>query len=247
MGFKIVRHTERPDLLARWNDGAAQVWPEFMLHDDVVNRLWGGLARTYPDCQLYLIDDANDTLVGVGNTVPVSWDGTVAGLPDGVDDVLLQAFGQGATPRPANALCALQAGLFPVYLNRSLSSVIVNAMREIAVERGYRALVAPVRPNQKALYPLTPMERYVRWLRSDGLPRDAWLRVHTRLGAEILHLAERSMVVSGTVTAWEAWTGLAFPESGEYVVAGALNPITIDLTADRGTYVEPNVWMRHPL
>jgi hypothetical protein len=39
----------------------------------------------------------------------------------------------------------------------------------------------------------------------------------------------------------------AVPESGEYVVPGALELVTIDRNVDRGTYVEPNVWMVHPL
>jgi hypothetical protein len=38
---------------------------------------------------------------------------------------------------------------------------------------------------------------------------------------------------------------MAFPESGEYVVEGALVPVRIDRASDRGRYVEPNVWMRH--
>lgn len=53
------------------------------------------------------------------------------------------------------------------------------------------------------------------------------------------------MVVTGTVAAWEAWTEMRFPESGAYVVPGALVPVTIDHRRDRGQYVEPNVWMRH--
>jgi hypothetical protein len=120
-------------------------------------------------------------------------------------------------------------------------------MRDIAARRGYASLIAPVRPNQKSLYPLTPMERYVTWRRPDGLPRDAWLRVHERLGASILKVAEHSMRISGTVEEWERWTGLAFPESGAYVVTGALCPVTIDRDADLGLYLEPNVWMRHPV
>ena len=44
---------------------------------------------------------------------------------------------------------------------------------------------------------------------------------------------------------WEQWTGMAFPESGSYVVEGALVPVEIDRTRDVGSYVEPNVWMRH--
>lgn len=247
MALKFVTHEERPDLVQRWYEMADKVWPELMLHDATVNRYWGGLARHYADCQLYLLDDETDTLVGVGNTVPVAWDGTVDGLPGGIDDVLRAAIGGYETAPAPTTLCALQAALRPGNTGRGLSTLIIRAMREVAVRRGLSALIAPVRPNQKTLYPLTPMERYIEWRRPDGLPRDAWLRVHARLGAEIVRVAERSMVIEGTVAEWEEWTGLTFPESGPYVVAGALVPITIDREADRGLYVEPNVWMRHPL
>ena len=51
------------------------------------------------------------------------------------------------------------------------------------------------------------------------------------------------MRVTGTVAEWEEWTGMHFPEDGDYVVPGALVPVTF---ADGiGAYVEPNVWMRH--
>ncbi|MGB7807014.1 MAG: hypothetical protein WBM72_15585 [Actinomycetota bacterium] len=54
------------------------------------------------------------------------------------------------------------------------------------------------------------------------------------------------MVVTGTVAEWEEWTQMALPESGVYVVSGALVPIEIDRERDEGVYVEPNVWMVHP-
>jgi hypothetical protein len=53
------------------------------------------------------------------------------------------------------------------------------------------------------------------------------------------------VVVTGTVAEWEEWTEMAFPESGAYVVSGALVPIEIDRERDEGVYVEPNVWMVH--
>ena len=247
MALTIVTHAERPDLRDRWSEAADKVWPELMLHDAAVNQYWGGLGRHFADCQLYLLDDQTDTLIGVGNTVPVSWDGTVDGLPGGIDDVLTAAIGDRELQPAATTLCALQAALLPGNTGQGLSTVIIRAMRDVAVRRGLSDVIAPVRPNQKTLYPLTPIERYARWQREDGLPLDAWLRVHARLGAEIMRIAERSMVIEGTVAEWERWTGLTFVESGSYVVAGALVPITIDREADRGLYVEPNVWMRHPL
>ena len=43
----------------------------------------------------------------------------------------------------------------------------------------------------------------------------------------------------------EAWCRLSFPETGSYVVDGALVPLEVDRERDRGAYREPNVWMRH--
>lgn len=55
------------------------------------------------------------------------------------------------------------------------------------------------------------------------------------------------MVVPGTVADWEEWAEMTFPETGTYVVPGALVPIKIDVEQDHGVYVEPNVWMLHRL
>jgi len=57
----------------------------------------------------------------------------------------------------------------------------------------------------------------------------------------------RSMRITGTIAEWEQWAGMAFPESGAYVVPGALVPVEIDRAADLGVYVEPNVWVVHNL
>jgi hypothetical protein len=40
---------------------------------------------------------------------------------------------------------------------------------------------------------------------------------------------------------------MSFPESGRYVVPGALAPIEVDTAADRVRYVEANVWVAHGL
>ncbi|MGH7666059.1 MAG: hypothetical protein ACREN1_01920 [Candidatus Dormibacteria bacterium] len=53
------------------------------------------------------------------------------------------------------------------------------------------------------------------------------------------------MVITGTVAEWEGWAAMVFPEAGRYVVPGALDLVEIDRAGDRGTYVEPNLWMRH--
>ena len=97
--------------------------------------------------------------------------------------------------------------------------------------------------NGKDRYPLVPLEDYAGWTREDGMPFDPWVRLHTRLGAETLGLAPRSLDISGSAAEWEAWTGMHFPQDGDYVVPGALVPVTFE--GGVGRYVEPNIWMRH--
>jgi hypothetical protein len=145
----------------------------------------------------------------------------------------------------ANTLCAIVAVLDETAQGSGLSSHVIDGMRSAAGAGGLHALIAPVRPTLKERYPLIPIDRYATWRRGDGSAFDPWIRVHERLGGEILGIAERSMTVEGTVAEWEAWTQMSFPESGDYVLSQALLPIKIDRERGRGTYVEPNVWMRH--
>ena len=40
------------------------------------------------------------------------------------------------------------------------------------------------------------------------------------------------MRIPGTVADWETWAGMALPESGRYIVPGALAPIEVDCEHD---------------
>ena len=130
---------------------------------------------------------------------------------------------------------------------RGLSIRMIERMAELAGLQGFECLIAPVRPSLKHRYPLASVERYVEWRRRDGTHFDPWLRTHKRFGGEIVKVAPRSMTIPGTIAEWEEWTSISSPESGEYVVPGALVPIEINVESNRGVYVEPNVWMVHRL
>jgi hypothetical protein len=52
------------------------------------------------------------------------------------------------------------------------------------------------------------------------------------------------MTITGTFTEWEDWAKMACPETGRYV-PDALDLVHIDCEQDRGTYIEPNLWMQH--
>ena len=243
MNPQVATWAEREDLSRRF-DELDDPWPEFMYHDAIVSENWGAMRARFPHLQIVLFDaDDGERPIGRGQTMPVRWDGTLDGLPGGVDDATLQAVA--LADGEADTLSAMVASLDPRVRGQGLSRLIIDGMRHAAAAAGLKALIAPVRPTLKQLYPLVPMERYVGWRREDGLLFDPWLRLHERLGAELLRVAPESMTIEGTVADWEQWAAMAFPESAEYVVAGALVPVEIDRERDRGRYVEPNVWMLH--
>lgn len=95
----------------------------------------------------------------------------------------------------------------------------------------------------QARYPLIPIDTSMTWRRADGTHFDPWLRIHERVGGEILAAAPRSMVMEAPVAEWEEWTDMLFPADGEYVFPGAPAPLVV--TAGVGRHVEPNVWVRH--
>lgn len=103
----------------------------------------------------------------------------------------------------------------------------------------------PVRPPDKVAEPATPMDAYARRTRDDGMPADSWLRVHVRMGGEIIRVAPCSGTVQAPLERWREWTGQPFDRDGETCVRGGIAPVLVSTSQNLGVYVEPNVWVLH--
>jgi hypothetical protein len=245
-GYSIVSYDERPDLDPAIDELMAATWPTFMNQYDVANACFGRAYDSWPSLQMMLLDDTG-RLVALGNAMPLVWDGTDDSLPDGWREQVLQSVADTDAGNGMNTLGAMQIAMRGDLRGAGLSGTMVGAMRAAALASGYRAVIACVRPTEKDRYPLVPIERYAFWTREDGLPFDPWMRLHARLGARIVRASPEAMIVRGTVAEWEAWTGMAFPDSGPYVVPRATQPVVIDRERDEGLYYDQNVWMIHPI
>jgi GNAT superfamily N-acetyltransferase len=234
----VARYAERPDLRERRDE--VDVWPEFMHHHTLGPRYWARLYTEHPAFQLALLD--GDELVGELHSAPLAWSGELDDLPAGWADAFERAFESGREP---DALCALAIAVRADRQGRGVGSAALDAMREAGRDAGLRDLIAPVRPTLKARYPLIPIERFMRWRRDDGSHFDPWIRLHERAGGEVVAAAPQSLEIVGPVADWEAWTGMRFPEDGEYVVPEMLAPLVV--RDGVGRHAEPNVWLRHRL
>jgi len=244
--FRVITPSTRDDYRDLVRGLTKEVWPEFMLHDQVAGELWHELLDRFADYQLAIYDTQNKRAAAMGNSFPLRWEDSLENLPEGGWDwAFIEAVDhhkQGLSP---NIQCAIQVAIRADYQGQRLSTKILRALRVVGESKGLKQLVVPVRPNQKSQYPLTNIDEYVAWKTEAGLPFDAWLRIHVRTGGKVVKVCHASKTIRGTRAEWEQWTNIKFPQSGEYIIPGALNPIEMNIEKDVGIYIEPNVWMVH--
>jgi hypothetical protein len=238
--MKVVRYADRPDLVERrFEELVEPAFPAYMNENEPGNLYWDRLYADFPEFQVALVD--GDELLAEAHAVPVPWDGTRGDLPSGWDEGFVRGM---TSERDRTALMAIAISVAPSQQGRQLSGRMVQTFTDNARAAGLaNGVIAPVRPTWKERYPLIPIERYMAWRRTDGAHFDPWLRVHERVGGEILAAAPESMTIRAPAADWAEWTGMAFPDDGEYVFPGAL--ATLVVLDGVGTHVEPNVWVLH--
>ena len=245
--YHVVTCRDNYDLVIREQKRIGGEWPEFMLHDPVAQNL-SACYEKLPDYQFVLIEPKSEEVVCIANSIPLRWDGKLDDLPeDGWDWAIVKGLDDLAQGRAPNLLCALQIVVFGGNRGKGISTYGVHAMKAIGHKHGLKGLIAPVRPNRKSDFPDLSIDDYIKLTDRNGLPQDPWMRVHARDGARVIKPCRRAMRITGTDTEWENWTGLSFPKTGDYIVPGALVRVHIDREHDLGTYIEPNVWMVHPV
>jgi hypothetical protein len=243
----ILNLAAHDEMLGAFSTINKQSWPNFLLEgSEPIPYCWVTIMSEFAHCQLILVDDTG-TAIAVANGVPIAWNGTIAGLPAGWDDAVLQSITNldaGITP---NTLTALSITISPAHKGSGLSYTMLNAMKEAAVQAGYEYLIVPVRPSLKSIYPITPIEDYMTWKDANGQLFDPWVRAHLKSGGKILQICHQSMTVKAGIAEWEQWTNMKFPETGKFIVPKALNPVEINRETNSGLYIEPNVWVQHDL
>jgi GNAT superfamily N-acetyltransferase len=249
MNLEMFSLRDRPDLMPQvFSDELQAVWPEFMRHDATANLYFGrSVFNNYLDYAFAGLVDGK--VVGRAFGVPFAFnvDGRTE-LPDGGwDQVIRWAHDDGIVGRAPTTMSALEIAFIPRARGGGNSQAMLDALKACARKSGFAELFAPVRPSQKHLQPRIPMRDYTHLKRADGLPLDAWLRTHVRVGGSIVKIAPYSMTIAGTLADWSRWTGVVFDRSGEAEVKGALAPVLVSLEQNYAVYVEPNVWVRHPL
>jgi GNAT superfamily N-acetyltransferase len=206
------------------------------------------ILRHWSDLSVAVLDDGGKS---VARGLMIPFDSGVEGrdpFPDaGWEQAVIWSIDDLLEHRRPDTLCALEIVVHPDAARQGISRTTLEGMRSLARERGFRRLIAPLRPPLKANEPWASMDEYAARLRGDGLPEDPWLRTHVRAGGRIQSIASRSTTITADLGRWRTWTGLPLTDDGLVAVPGALAPLMVSVSLDLGCYVEPNVWVDHPL
>lgn len=168
-------------------------------------------------------------------------------LPDhGWDEAIQWAAQDVMDGREPNALCALEVVVSPRLRGTGLSTPMLKALKGRAAEDGLSKLIVSVRPIGKVQEPDVPMVEYAARRREDGLLADRWMRTHERLGARVIKVCPFAVTLAGSFADWREWTGVKLTD-GENHIPGGIAPVFASAKHDFGSYVEPNVWMEHPM
>jgi hypothetical protein len=244
MSLQFELTSARPWTDEQMNELFAEGFPDFIIGDQEVKHHIGRVRDLFGEYNIVLVD-ADSEPVATGWGVPLSWSGETTDLPATFARILARSLEANDSSDVADTFVICGAVVHPARKGSGVAQALIHALIDVAAIHSLPKVIAPIRPTLKHLYPLQSIDAYAKWVRGDGLPWDPWLRLHVRIGGEVIDLAHEAQTIVGTISQWEEWSGLELPESGRYVIPNGMAPLHIDNSADLGTYVEPNIWVRH--
>ena len=221
-------------------------WPRYFDGAAVLKRLWSRMYERFPHSQM-LIQESLAATIGVGNAVPLAWDGSRENLPRGWDGALEQALAEDGRGVEPDTLVVLAGIIDPRYRDRKAAHLIVDAFKALACSLGLRRVLVALRPVAKSAHQAMPIAEYSRLADTTGRLFDGWLRLHCDAGGTVVGWEEHSQSVEGSLDEWEQWSGQRFAQSGARFLADTLAPVMVDVESGRARYDDPCIWVEHPL
>ncbi|MBV8601403.1 MAG: hypothetical protein JO359_07550, partial [Candidatus Eremiobacteraeota bacterium] len=254
--YELVRHFER---------GATGAMRDFLEMYDV--------RRTFPDMSNFRMGpnmfgetaldwiafhtaaqrESDTQLVAHGITTRLRWNEDPATLPRGWIGAIRQSYEESILrSETPTTLVGLLILVDPAFREYGWAAQVVTEMKRLAVESGLRDLIIPLRlPTRYALENVAmPYEEFALQKRDDGQYRDHWLRLHVRLGAEVIGVCavshQHAMHPADLAQQVEC---KPLERTGEYVVKWNEEYYHAHVDLERGFSLinQGCVWVRHGL
>jgi GNAT superfamily N-acetyltransferase len=238
--FSFKTYIEAPHFIERADEIGKNLLPSFVLANPNEIKNWSRLQQEFPAYQAVIIDEYKQP-IGVINTVPVTWQGTLETLPEESWDWAL------ANPKlDGNWHCVLFVAILPEYRGQGLAEEALQTAKRIGQAHKHQGTIVPVRPTCKERFPYMPMETYLEKRHEDGKMYDPWLRLHFDIGAQLIKICHRAVTIQLPLEDWHKYGAAPSPnDPDKLIVPGGLVPVKILPEQNAGVYEEPNVLLLH--
>jgi hypothetical protein len=140
-------------------------------------------------------DAAKSSLVAHGVTTRITWNGDPESLPRGWTGSVRQSYERSVLDSEApNTLVGLFIFAETAYREHGWAAEVADAMKRLAIKSNLQSLIIPLRLPTRYEWQNArlPYEQFALQKREDGQFQDHWLRMHVRLGAEVMGVSEVS-------------------------------------------------------
>lgn len=146
--LKIVLVSQIPDLALEIEKLHLGSWPQFFDGDAILQKYWPDIYLEFPEYQFAIVN-SNNEILGAGNMLPISWDGSKQDLPEGWSEGVQKAFLAKERKQKGNCLMVLAGVVSSSARGEGLSKKIIYAFKQLTAKLGYEKLIIPVRPTDK--------------------------------------------------------------------------------------------------
>src|SRR3546814_8791534 len=87
--------------------------------------------------------------------------------------------------REPNVLCGIAISVSSTWRGKGIARIMIEAMRDLCVEKGLQRLILPVRPPGKHRFSKVAIEDYIGWTDDTGRIFDSWPRSHDAMGCSV--------------------------------------------------------------
>ena len=240
--ISFVKLTERPDLKKQMQVLELEAYPAFFEGQSSYYKAMERLGEAASDLKLAAIGNNGQLLAGA-EAVALTWNGIDEDLPEGYDAALQRAITVHESGIQADTICLVNLMVSEAARGRRLTVKLMQAFWNTEAGFKPRALIGNIRGALKHEHPTTPMSDYIAWTNDDGKPYDPWIRSFLDAGARLGPVVNETLTITSTLENWSKWTGVEFPENGDYIIPMGSAPLKVNCERDEGIYVEPGVWI----
>ncbi len=217
-------------------------------------RLGPNMFEAVPLDWIILVDQGGGELIGHGVTTRIDWDQDLSHLPDGWQGAVRASYQCAQVERKKpNTLVGLFILIEDKFRKHGWARNVIEEMRRLGRARGLASLIIPLRPplRYEREYAEMTIGEFAQLRRGDGEHPDHWIRLHTRLGAKVIGVSERSHQHALPLKDfYEQIPAPRIAQSGYVLVQqrdGGWYRVYADLERELVVIYQGCVWVQHPL